>query len=519
MTEIPRVSAAIAARNEQDSIAATVRAARALPGVAEVIVADDGSSDATAALAEQAGARVIRLPRRRGKGAALRMILSQAGGGVVLLLDGDLGASAAEARHLLQPVISGKADMTIAIFPRPPSRAGFGIARGLAWLAVLLLGWRRTRAPLSGQRAIARPLLDRLHIANRFGVEVALTLDALALGAKVAEIPTAMIHRPTSRSLAGFVHRGKQALDVLAAAAPRLIWPVSPTGNLAGRPRTIAWLVAWAAALAVCWTIGPVAMMWATYVFWCFLLLLLLLAAVNGLRLTRPNYRSRPLPTAVGLIFPAAAVLSWFALRTHELPPLILACAMGAVGLLDDIVRSPERGLKGHLRALLRGRITSGAVKAIVGGGTCVAIGLWLNRWRAWPGIADGLLIALCANALNLLDRAPGRALKAFFVGAALCAFIDPGVLWWLAPVMWVAAVYAGVDLFEQAMMGDAGSNSLGAFLGLALVQALPLWGRLAALALLAAMHIYCERRSLSQTIQGNRLLRWLDNLFRPYAS
>jgi len=518
VTEIPRVSAAIAARNEQDSIAATVRAARALLGVAEVIVADDGSTDATATLAEQAGARVIRSPRRRGKGAALRMILSQARGGIVLLLDGDLSASAAEARHLLAPVIAGKADMTIAIFPRPSSRAGFGIARGLAWLAVLLLGWRRMRAPLSGQRAIARPLLDRLHIANRFGVEVALTLDALALGARVAEIPTAMIHRPTSRSLAGFIHRGKQALDVLAAAAPRLTWPVSPTGNLAGRPRTIAWLLAWAAALAVCWAIGPVALMWATYVFWCFLLLLLLLAAANGLRLTRPNYRSRPLPTAVGLIFPAAAVLSWFALRTHELLPLILACGMGAVGLLDDIVRSPERGLKGHLRALLRGRITSGAVKAVVGGAACVAIGLWLNRWRAWPGIADGLLIALCANALNLLDGAPGRALKAFFLGAALCAFIDTGVLWWLVPVVWAAAVYAGVDLFEQAMMGDAGSNSLGALLGLALVQALPMWGRLAALALLIVMHAFCERHSLSETIQRNRVLRWLDDLFRPYA-
>jgi glycosyltransferase involved in cell wall biosynthesis len=518
VTDVPAVSVIIAARNEQHSIAAAVRAARAL-GAAQVIVADDGSSDDTARLAEEAGALVSRLPRRRGKGAALRQAISQAKGGIVLLLDGDLGASAAESRHLLRPVMAGAADMAVAIFPPTQARAGFGIARGLAFLAIALMGWRRMKAPLSGQRAIARSLLDRLHIANRFGVEVALTLDALALGAKIAEVQTAMIHRPTGRNLAGFVHRGKQALDVLSVVIPRLIWPVGPTGNLAGRSRTIAWLVAWAATLSISWAIGPLAFMWATYVFWCFLVLLLSLAAINRFGLKRRNYAQRALPTGLGLIFPTAAALSWIVLRTHELPPLIAACALGAAGLLDDIVRSPERGLGGHLRALARGRVTSGAIKAIAGGGACITIGLWVNAWHPWPGLADGLLIALCANALNLLDLAPGRALKVFFAGAAMCAFVSPGVLWWLGPVMLAAAVYAPLDLFEQAMMGDAGSNALGALLGLAIVQSLPVWGRLAALGLLVALHIYCERRSLSATINRFALLRWLDNLLRPYAS
>lgn len=516
MTITPSLSIIIPARNEQDTIAATVRACGSLNAL-EVIVADDGSTDNTGEQASRAGARVVRLEKPRGKGAALRHALTHAKGDVLLFLDADLAAAAAEARLLLEPVASGRASMAIAAFPAGP-RAGFGIATGLARWVIALLGWRRMQSPLSGQRAISKNLLSQLKIANRFGVEVALTLDAMALGARIAEIPTAMTHRRTGRTLSGFLHRARQAADVLLVAMPRLLWPVGPTGKLAGRPRMVAWLVTACIGLTACFLVGQQALRWGLFVFWSYLLLMLWLAAVSRLRFTKPNYAGRALPTSVGVAFVPTMALGWWMMGLWNAPALALGVVLALVGLLDDAFGSKERGLSGHLGALLRGRVTTGAVKAVVGGGSCIAVALWVNGWRAWPGLMDGLLIALCANALNLLDLRPGRALKGFAALAALALAFEPTALATLGPLLVAVAVYAPLDLCEQVMMGDAGSNALGGIVGLFLAVSLPAWGRAALLLALGALHAFCERRSLSQMIDRAAPLRWLDNLGRPYS-
>ena len=493
-----------------------MRAALSL-GASEVIVADDSSTDSTAEEAKRAGARVIRLKRRAGKGGALRRALAQARGGIILFLDGDLGASAAEARLLIQPVASGKADMAIAAFA-PGPKAGFGIAKTMAGWAIILLGWRRMNSPLSGQRAISRSLLDRLNIASRFGVETALTLDAMALGARIAEVPAAMTHRRTTRTISGFVHRARQAADILAVVIPRLVWPVGPTGKLAGRPRMIAWLAFSALWLCACLLAGQAAFRWGVFVFWCFLLLMVWLTAVNRLRLGKRNYAGRTLPTAVGLMFVPIAALGSSLLGGLDQRALMLGAVLALVGLLDDAFGSRERGLRGHFGALLRGKITTGAIKAIVGGGSCIAIALWANSWRPWPGIMDGLLVALCANTLNLLDVRPGRAVKGFALLAVLAIAYDRWAFIDLRPLLVAVAVYAPLDLYEQVMMGDAGSNALGGMVGWVLVNSLPLNAKGALLIALIGLHILCERRSLSDIIQRVPPLRWLDNLARPYT-
>jgi len=220
------VSAVIPAYREAERIGDTVRElhaalARLPDGPAEVLVVDDGSPDDTAAVAEAAGARVIRLPRNRGKGAALAAGLAAARGRFLLLLDADTGATAPEALKLLAPVLAGEADMTVATFPPQPG-GGFGFVRRLAAWGLTRGGAPSMAAPLSGQRALSRAAWERLgRLAPGFGVEMGLNLDAARLGLRVCEVPTLMAHRVTFRDAAGFRHRARQFRDVLRAILAR----------------------------------------------------------------------------------------------------------------------------------------------------------------------------------------------------------------------------------------------------------------------------------------------------------
>ncbi|MEJ5298512.1 MAG: glycosyltransferase family 2 protein [Armatimonadota bacterium] len=220
-----QASLLIPAFNEEDRIAATVRAACRLQGVSEVIVIDDGSTDGTAAAAAEAGAsRVLRLPRNRGKGAALDAGLCEAREPVILMLDGDLGESASLAQPLLDPVLADEADMTVAVFPELVSRqggGGLGLALRLARWGIRVLTGAQLAAPLSGQRALDRRIVETMGGFGRgFGVETALSGWAAAGGWRVIEVPLAMSHRRTGRDLRGFLHRGRQLLHIARA----LIW-------------------------------------------------------------------------------------------------------------------------------------------------------------------------------------------------------------------------------------------------------------------------------------------------------
>lgn len=229
-----RVSVVIPAYNEAARIAATVRAVRELPEVAEVIVVDDASTDETAALAEKAGAKVLRLPANRGKGAALNHGVAGASGDVVVLLDADLGESAREARALILPILRGEADMTVARFPSTGKKAGFGLVKGLARAGIRYFTGLEVTAPLSGQRALSREVLQCvLPFARGYGVEVALTIRAARKGFRIREIPVVMRHRETGRDLGGFIHRGRQFRDVLLTLS-RLLLELRRPGRESG---------------------------------------------------------------------------------------------------------------------------------------------------------------------------------------------------------------------------------------------------------------------------------------------
>ncbi|MBF7082075.1 glycosyltransferase family 2 protein [Desulfallas sp. Bu1-1] len=205
------VAAIIPAFNEQEYIGDTVAALAGIPEITEIVVVDDASTDRTAALAAGAGARVITLPGNMGKGAALNKGVTAVTADVYLLLDGDLGASAADARLLLAPVMAGEADMTVAQFPPPRRKGGFGLVKGLARFGIKLYTGLEMKSPLSGQRAMTRQVLDSVFpFASGYGVEVGLTIRAARAGFRVMEVPVQMTHAETGRDLKGFMHRGRQ---------------------------------------------------------------------------------------------------------------------------------------------------------------------------------------------------------------------------------------------------------------------------------------------------------------------
>jgi glycosyltransferase involved in cell wall biosynthesis len=221
----PRVLVVIPARNEVARVGATVRAARGIPAVAEVVVVADGSTDGTAEEARRAGARVLAAPRAVGKGGALEAAIDRSRpADVYLFLDGDLGKSAGEGAAILGEVVEGRADLAIGVLPREPRHGGFRLVKGFAARAIERLAKFRTKEPLSGQRAITREVLEAVRpLAPGFAVEVAMTIDAVRAGFRVIEVPVAMEHDPSGRDVAGFVHRGRQGLAVLRAAIPRIL--------------------------------------------------------------------------------------------------------------------------------------------------------------------------------------------------------------------------------------------------------------------------------------------------------
>lgn len=216
--------AIVPARDEEGWVGDTVRAIRALP-VDEVVVVDGGSRDGTAAEARAAGARVLVAPRIAGKGEAVEAAIDRTPpADRYLLLDADLGETAVLAAALLEEVDRGRADLAIASFPRDAAHGGFRLVKRSSATMIRMLSGFEAAEPLSGQRALTREVLAAVRpLAGGFGLETAMTIDAVRMGFRVVEVPLAMRHRSTGRTARGFLHRGRQGRDLLRAAAPRAL--------------------------------------------------------------------------------------------------------------------------------------------------------------------------------------------------------------------------------------------------------------------------------------------------------
>ena len=393
----------VAARDEEQVIERTVTSLRQAFPDAEVIVADDGSRDRTAELAEGAGAVVLRLPRR-GKGQALSAAERAAPPGRLLLCDADLEGD-------VQRLLNGDGDLTVAAFSERVG-GGFGLAKRVARDLIEALGGISPREPLSGQRSLTPAARTACFpVAAGFGCEVRMTIDAARAELTVREVELPLRHRATGRDPRGFLHRARQLRDVVYACGP----------------------------LGV-------------------------------------NFRGLRLP-----------LIGWKVGAIHG--PAVAAIA--ALGLADDVWSGPERGFRAHLR----GGRTTGVLK-LVG---IPAVGLIATR-----RISGGLLVGLAANVLNQLDSRPGRALKAYLVGALV-----------LDAPLGIAVLLLPYDLREMAMLGDGGSNALGGLLGLKSVERFTGRGRWVAIGALAGLTVVGERTSIGAWVERTPGVAWIDRLGR----
>jgi UDP-GlcNAc:undecaprenyl-phosphate GlcNAc-1-phosphate transferase len=243
----------------------------------------------------------------------------------------------------------------------------------------------------------------------------------------------------------------------------------------------------------------------------------------------RENYRGTMLPVPLGVAIVPAAVIALIPvmllarLTDADIFPtdlsLVIAFIPGIalLGFIDDVLAGSSRGIRGHATAALGGNFSSGLLKAF---GT---LGLALLVASTLPGDKGDFLLAtavlvLATNAFNLLDLRPGRSVKALvLLGIGLTAatqITEPAAALglFLGPVL-VCAFY---DLREQAMLGDAGSNVIGAIAGVWLVLTLDPSEQLVALFVLLLINIYGEFRSISTVIEKVPGLRHLDSLGRP---
>jgi hypothetical protein len=213
--------------------------------------------------------------------------------------------------------------------------------------------------------------------------------------------------------------------------------------------------------------------------------------------------------------------------------PVLATTAAAGLGALDDLRGdSASKGFKGHLGALARGEVTTGAVKivglAVTGVSAAALVDAQARRDarhghdgtgpRGIPAVADtlvgGAVVAGMANLLNLLDLRPGRALKAAVLVGALTATSD-GSAAAAGAAVGAAASLLPSDLAGEAMLGDTGANAAGALLGTALLQRTGRRGRMVALTVLTALTLASEKVSFTQVIESTPVLRELDALGR----
>jgi UDP-N-acetylmuramyl pentapeptide phosphotransferase/UDP-N-acetylglucosamine-1-phosphate transferase len=256
----------------------------------------------------------------------------------------------------------------------------------------------------------------------------------------------------------------------------------------------------------------------------------------------RTNRRGTTVVTAAGVAImlaglAAAAVVALLDVagvdglpdRADVLLGLLTLLGFGLLGLLDDVLPSPARGWRGHLRALSAGEVTPGLVKLVGGAALGVVVA---SGWSSSFGgvLRDGALIALAANLANLLDLAPGRTTKvatvawvALVVGVAVADGGSGGGSA-LVPASFVVGAAIGLllpEMRERCMLGDTGANAVGAVVGLAVVGVAPGWARGVVLVALVALNLAGEVVSFSRVIGSVRWLRALDELGarRPDAS
>ena len=224
----PRIAVAIPCFNEAAAIATVIAEWRAALPEAEIVVFDNNSTDGTGAIARGLGIRVVEVAAQ-GKGHAVRALFADlADREAVVLVDGDGTYPADRVRVLLEPILTGQADMTVGA-RRPVAEAGAmtslrGLGNVLIRAAFRVLIGRGTGDLLSGYRVFGRRFRAAVSLRSEgFEIETELASEAVAQGLRVVEFPVP--YRPriegTASKLKAF-RDGRRILATIVAQSLRL---------------------------------------------------------------------------------------------------------------------------------------------------------------------------------------------------------------------------------------------------------------------------------------------------------
>jgi UDP-N-acetylmuramyl pentapeptide phosphotransferase/UDP-N-acetylglucosamine-1-phosphate transferase len=260
-----------------------------------------------------------------------------------------------------------------------------------------------------------------------------------------------------------------------------------------------------------------------------------LLKLFNDAGLTKPNYRGIKTPATGGVLFmvmiPVITTMGMlfrvgsFTTQNCFLFMFVLV-AMGFMGFFDDQLGVHEvKGFKGHFQLLFgEQKLTSGAFKAIFGAIIALVFSFGTMEfirggWPIWTFLINFLLVASATNTINLFDLRPGRAGKAYLFGfIVVLSFSGGNFLIYTSlflPILAIMIYYLPFDLQGKVMMGDSGSNLLGASLGIMMAWMLSDVSKIVALVILLALQLIAEKFSFSEIIEEYRILRYLDELGR----
>ncbi|HYF82857.1 MAG TPA: UDP-N-acetylmuramyl pentapeptide phosphotransferase [Clostridia bacterium] len=237
------------------------------------------------------------------------------------------------------------------------------------------------------------------------------------------------------------------------------------------------------------------------------------------------NYRGKAIPAIGGIAFVPILLVTILILLLQSseasesyLSYLALVLSMGFAGVVDDLVGDTKtKGLINHIKITLRGKMTTGFLKALTAVLISCIVSLGMTDSYI-EFIVNVLIISLFANTLNLFDLRPGRAVKVFLAASFVLLTASIGRLIEAMPIIVLnlsAWLYIRYDLKEVCMLGDTGANILGITLGYYSTLMLGLNAKIVILTLLVILNVMSEKLSITEIISRSRLLSYLDNIGR----